>query len=269
MGAPGTIVNGAPDRPPSRDGRRPISGRKHVALAPGWAGPLFWPQASVDLFDYVFGQAGGAERFWSYGYGDLLDGMFVTASIPYERPRGPRAATRVAETSGTQQTTPWQSMCGQTAPQIEALVERIRTRLQATPEQNTALDAVKDALAQANAKIAKACPDADVTAEATERLDMMAARLIAMRQAASLVLPPLRRFYATLDDKQKALFNEVDADQATGARATIRASAARASKPQLTETGLPIKLRGELRPRANSWPILRDYVLLPRPLGNS
>ena len=29
---------------------------------PGWTGPLFWPQASVDLFDYVFGQAGGARN---------------------------------------------------------------------------------------------------------------------------------------------------------------------------------------------------------------
>jgi len=193
--------------------------------APGWAGPLFWPHASVDLFDYVFGQSGGAERFWSYGYDDLLDGMFVTASIPDERPWGPRAATRVAETGSAQPTTPWQSKCGQTAPQIEALVERIRTRLQTAPEQNAALDAVRDALVQADAKIAKACPDAAATAEATERIDMMAARLIAMRQAASLVLPSLRKFYAMLDDKQKALFDGVDPDQTAGANATIRASA--------------------------------------------
>ena len=208
--------------------RRAITSIRAVkrGAATGWAGPLFWPYASSDLFDYVFGLQEGADRFWSYGYGDVLDGMFVTAAIPNDRSRRPRVSTRIAENSsgGVEKTMPgWSGMCAQPSSRIDALVERLRTRLQPNPEQSTALEALKESLLRANAKIEAACPDS-FTKEATDRIALMASRLMAMRLAASTVSPPLRRFYETLDENQKSLFNEVDVDQLPAANAPIRIS---------------------------------------------
>jgi hypothetical protein len=114
-------------------------------------------------------------------------------------------------------------MCGQPSSRIDALVERLRTRLQPDPEQGTALEALKEALLRANARIEAACPDA-LTREATDRIDLMASRLMAMRLAASTVSPSLRRFYETLDENQKTLFNEVDDEQVPTANGSIRVS---------------------------------------------
>ena len=46
----------------------------------GWAGPVFWPYAYNDLFDYAFdpyydGLDGGL--FWAYGYDDLFAGVLL------------------------------------------------------------------------------------------------------------------------------------------------------------------------------------------------
>lgn len=195
-------------------------------VATGWAGPLFWPNASSDLFDYVFGQSGGADRFWSYGYDEVLNGMFVTAGVPNERLFRTRGAAQLADngSGAAQKTAPiWQGMCGQPPSQVNALVERIRTKLQPTPDQSAALDGLRDSLLQANARIEAACPTAPVT-EATDRMDLMVSRLLAMRQAATTVLSPLRKFYATLDDNQKSLFNAVDADETHAVNAPINVS---------------------------------------------
>src|SRR5262249_46784166 len=50
----------------------------------GWAGPVFWPYAYDDLFDYVlwpydcyydYGCYDYSDLFWAYGYEDLLSGV--------------------------------------------------------------------------------------------------------------------------------------------------------------------------------------------------
>ena len=42
----------------------------------GWVGPLFWPFAYFDIYDYaLWGPRVGAP-FWYYGYDDIYAGMF-------------------------------------------------------------------------------------------------------------------------------------------------------------------------------------------------
>jgi hypothetical protein len=189
-----------------------IRPEKRVAIA-SWAGPLFWPYAYDDIIDYVFGQREATERFWAHGYGDVLDGMFVSASV--ERQRGQRVAMQVADNanvSSPNAAPSWQSMCGSQAPNpVDGLVERIRSGVQPTSEQASSLDVLKDALTNALGRIQTACPAASAN-EATDRLDLMSARLRAMRQAAIIVLTPLKNFYATLSDDQKTRFNNLNSD---------------------------------------------------------
>ena len=43
----------------------------------GWVGPLFWPFAYFDIYDYaVWGNSLGAP-FWGYGYDDIYAGVFA------------------------------------------------------------------------------------------------------------------------------------------------------------------------------------------------
>jgi hypothetical protein len=190
----------------------------------GWVGPVFWPDASGDLLDYMFGLPGGAGRFWSYGYDDVLAAMFGSSKLPYERQRRNRG-TRVAETASDFQSLDqsWRGLCGQPPGRVDELLERLRVRLASTPHQSTALDGLKEALIQANARIVAACPD-KLALEPTERIDLMVSRLTAIRMAASTVLPPLRAIYASLDERQKALFNAEDFEQPQTVNAPIRAS---------------------------------------------
>jgi hypothetical protein len=43
----------------------------------GWAGPLFWPYAYDDLYDYTMSGHGDDPAFWDYGYNDIYTGIFT------------------------------------------------------------------------------------------------------------------------------------------------------------------------------------------------
>ena len=42
----------------------------------GWVGPLFWPFAFYDIYDYAFWGYPYDDAFWGYGYPDLYAGIF-------------------------------------------------------------------------------------------------------------------------------------------------------------------------------------------------
>ena len=61
--------------------------RAHVAARRAWArglragfvawyGPVFWPYAYSDIFDYAFWSYGYDDGFWAYAYDDFFDGVF-------------------------------------------------------------------------------------------------------------------------------------------------------------------------------------------------
>lgn len=42
----------------------------------GWVGPLFWPFAYDDVYDYAMWGYGDDAAFWDYGYNDIYTGLF-------------------------------------------------------------------------------------------------------------------------------------------------------------------------------------------------
>jgi hypothetical protein len=46
----------------------------------GWVGPLFWPFAYFDIYDYAIWGSAARAPFWGYGYDDIYTGMFA----PYD-----------------------------------------------------------------------------------------------------------------------------------------------------------------------------------------
>src|SRR6185437_14775456 len=62
----------------------------------GWYGPVFWPYAYSDIFDYAFWPGGYDDGYWDYAYDDFFDGMFWGQYGPpedyaYAGPAAPRS----------------------------------------------------------------------------------------------------------------------------------------------------------------------------------
>ena len=187
-----------------------------AAVTAGWAGPLFWPHAYDGVFEYAFGLPSDDNPFWSRGFGDVIDGMFMPPA-------------RQADSHGRrvpQSARGWENLCGSEAPKAgEAMVERIRQVVQPNEAQQAALGELRSALARATERIEGACP-AQQAATPPERLQGMIARLTAMRQAVLTVQGPLRTFYDLLSDEQKSALERSGSDgEAGNARADANLNA--------------------------------------------
>jgi hypothetical protein len=173
----------------------------------GWVGPLFWPFAYYDIYDYAFW--GDGLGFWDYGYPDIYAGIFAPygydelSSYMAPQPRGRRRA-RAA---------PLGQMCGDDSRNIAGLpIDQIQRAIQPTEAQKAALDELGNASVTAAGNIRAACPQ-QVILTAPGRLAVMQQRIEAMRSAVAILQPPLEKFYGLLNDEQKARLNALAEDQ--------------------------------------------------------
>jgi hypothetical protein len=180
---------------------------QHRSGGYGWVGPLFWPFAYHDIYDYaIWGDGIG---FWDYGYPDIYAGIFAPygyddlAGYLAPRPSGRRHA-RVA---------PLAEMCGDDSRDIAGLpIVQIETAIQPTETQGAALDELGNASIAAAQSIRAACPT-QIILTAPGRLAAMQQRIEAMVSAVATVQPALEKFYALLNDEQKARLNALADDQ--------------------------------------------------------
>jgi len=177
--------------------RRPI-------IVIGWFGPLFWPYAYGDLFDYTFAPY-AYDAFWPYAFDDLYVGLF--GPYGYEGAAysvgassgGPAAALRYVPAGP--------EVCGaQVAALTDWPIEQIAQTIQPNEPQQAALNDLRDATGKALGMLQSACPT-DLPSTPTGRLAAMRTRIEAMVSALSIVRPALDRFYGLLNDEQKARFN--------------------------------------------------------------
>ena len=183
----------------------------------GWVGPLFWPFAYYDIYDYTLWGYGYDDPFWDYGYGDIYAGIFspygYDALAGYWGDGGRRVSSR--ETSGTSGKTPDQlaQLCGDDSRDIAGLpIDKIQQALQPNEAQRAALDDLANASQKAADQIRAACPT-QIPLTAPARIAVMQQRIEAMISAVGLVQPPLQKFYDLLDDQQKAQLNGLGQDQ--------------------------------------------------------
>ena len=197
-------------------------------LVLGWFGPLFWPYAHYDLFDYVYWPY-AYDDFWPYAYDDVYYGIYGPYAYydPYGVPgRSGRGVSyrRYGVSSGRYAATtngPGRraaEVCSNQAPELtDWPIERISEVVQPTDAQRPALDELKAASAKAIEMLQSACPQ-DLPSIPTGRLAAMESRLQVMLAAVQTVRPALERFYKSLSDEQKARFNAIapagDADAA-------------------------------------------------------
>ena len=182
----------------------------HRAGFVAWYGPVFWPYAYSDIFDYAFWPHGYDDGFWDYAYDDFIDGLFWGEYGPpgdyiyaYAPPSGSRP-TRVTY-AGVQQ------LCTQPGTGITAwpFVD-IERKVGLNDEQKQVLGDVRKAAADAAATFKASCPAENVfPLTPPGRLAAMTGRLQATLEAVKVVQPALDKFYNALSDEQKERFNQL------------------------------------------------------------
>jgi hypothetical protein len=178
----------------------------------GWVGPLFWPFAYFDIYDYAIWGSGFGAPFWGYGYDDIYAGMFAPYGYDdlagYLPPRGSAApGTPNAALDQLAQ------MCGEDSRDIAGLpIDLIKQAIEPTETQRAALDDLANASVTAAQNIKAACPTR-ISLTAPNRLASMQQRIEAMIAAVATVQPSLDKFYSLLNDEQKARFNALGEDQ--------------------------------------------------------
>ena len=207
----------------------------------GWYGPVFWPYAYSDIFDYAFWPGGYDDGYWDYAYDDFFDGMFWGQG-------GPPAdyAYASAEASpGRVNYAAVQELCTQPGTGITAWpFADIEKKVGLNDDQKALLGDVRKAAADAAATFKASCPSqAAFPLTPPGRLTAMTARLQGTLDAVGVVRPSLDKFYASLSDEQKERFNEF------GPKKLANNAEAKAALPQDT------KSCGEAKPGLATLPI--------------
>lgn len=195
-----------------------------------WYGPVFWPYAYSDVFDYAFWPNGYDDGFWAYAYDDLFDGVFwgeqgapqAYAEAQTEPQAGPRATSASV-----------QELCTQPGSGVTAWpFAQIQQKVGLSAEQKSLLGEVRSAATKAGAIFKTSCPAQNAfSLTPPGRLQAMIVRLQATLEATQTVRPALEAFYNSLSDEQKERFNELGPMTAkvTTAQATTTGQASQAS----------------------------------------
>ena len=69
----------------------------HAAVFVAWAGPVFYPYAYSDIFEYTFWPYAYDDGYWAYVYDDFVDSIFFVEAAPI--PTTPMTAPRRAVTA--------------------------------------------------------------------------------------------------------------------------------------------------------------------------
>jgi hypothetical protein len=217
-------------------GRRIANGWwRHGDGGYGWVGPVFWPFAIYDIYDYtIWGDGIG---FWDYGYPDIYAAIFAPYSYDdLAAYTGPSPFGR-----RHRRVPPLQQLCGDDNREIAGLpIDQIQSAIQPNETQRAALDDLANALILAAQVIRASCP-AQTAFTAPGRLAVMQQRIEAMIKAELAVQQPLGKIYDLLDDEQEARLNALAEDRR-------KMSAANAA------TEAPAHGCGAAQPAALQWP---------------
>lgn len=179
--------------PPQADQRR--SEQRDTAQL-GWVGTAAWPSAYQDILTFTFWPAENAEAIRGRGF-DLIAAA-VAGAPSAARPR--QVATTGSATAARADACADSRNVDDKWP-----ADRIEKTLQLTAEQRAALDQLQQATAQAIKTVKAGCRD-DAALPAPARLDATVQQLWAVRDAGIFIRAPLKNFYDSLSDSQKASF---------------------------------------------------------------
>jgi hypothetical protein len=186
--------------------------RGHRAAFVAWLGPVFWPYAYSDIFEYTFWPTAYDPGYWAYAYDDFVDTVFWGTDSPYSayaRYPEPGAAITDFRARGRTSVSPQtlRQLCADPDKGVTAWpIAEITRAVRPTPEQRALLDELKAAAAKAADVFKESCADSFAMTP-PGRLRAMTNRVSATLNAVRIVRPALEQFYNSLNDEQKARFN--------------------------------------------------------------
>ncbi|MGY4235278.1 exonuclease VII large subunit [Bradyrhizobium sp. USDA 4449] len=220
---------------------------RHPAVFVAWLGPVFWPYAYSDIFDYTFWSYAYEPDYWAYAYDDFVDTVFWGGDSPYsayastnsyDYPQSGGSRRAHARASVNPQTL--QQMCGTPDKGVTAWpLGDIERAVQPTPEQRALLDELKAAAAKAADVFKNSCSETYALTP-PGRLRAMMNRISATLEAVKIVRPALENFYNSLSDEQQARFNALGPNVGDGAQQQ-QANAENCGDPKSGLTQLPIQ----------------------------
>ncbi|WP_245502272.1 Spy/CpxP family protein refolding chaperone [Bradyrhizobium betae] len=221
---------------------------RHPAVFVAWLGPVFWPYAYSDIFDYTFWSYAYEPGYWAYAYDDFVDTVYWGDDSPYsayastnpsDYPQaggGSRARPRANVSPQT-----LQQLCGTPDKGVTAWpLADIARAVRPTPEQRALLDELKTAAANAAASFKDSCAETYALTPAG-RLRAMTHRISATLEAVKIVRPALENFYNSLSDEQQARFNALGPHVGDRSPQQQEASAESCGDPKSGLTQLPIQ----------------------------
>ncbi|MFY9685501.1 MAG: Spy/CpxP family protein refolding chaperone, partial [Pseudolabrys sp.] len=212
----------------------------HRATFVAWYGPVFWPYAYSDVFDYTFWPAGYDDGYWSYVYDDFFDGVFWGEAGPPQEYAYAAPSPRSSSGSASRPSyTAVRDLCRQPGNGVTAWpFADIERKVRLNAEQKELLADIRKASQDAAAVFKASCPPEDsFPLTPPGRLASMTARLDATLQAVQTVRPALEAFYASLSDEQKERFNELG-PKPTAANAEAREASQAADSCKQPKPGL-------------------------------
>ena len=192
--------------------RRAWSVGLRAAFVP-WYGPVFWPYAYADVFDYAFWPSGYDDGYFAYAYDDFFDGVFWGQAGPppeYSYAYAPAGARAARPTATRSTSAAMEELCNQPGTGITAwpLAEISKVGLNA--DQKQLLDHVRSAGQKAASAFKASCPAKNTFAMTPPgRLQAMTLRLTATLEAVQTVRPAMEAFYNSLSDEQKERVNKI------------------------------------------------------------
>jgi hypothetical protein len=210
-----------------------------------WYGPVFWPYAYSDIFDYAFWPGGYDEGYWDYAYDDFFDGVFFGEAGPADiYDNGVATSAQPAPQASYASV---QALCKQPGSGVTAWpIAEISTKVGLNDEQKQLLGDVKSAGDKAASEFQASCPtEAAFPLTPPGRLSAMTARLDATLEAVQTVRPALEKFYGSLSDEQKERFNEIGPKNAKTASTETTGTSAKdadsCKQPKVGLTNLPME----------------------------
>jgi hypothetical protein len=212
-----------------------------------WRSAVYWPYAYTDVFHYTFWPQAYEPGYWAYIYDDLFDSVFFPDGAPYvEYVEGPYEGPYARETTGSAPRREVPGRVPQAARQVCAEpdkgvtawpFERIATAVKPNSEQKDLLAKLEAAAGEAADRLKQACPE-NLPMTPGGRLQAMTLRLQATLDAVKIVRPPLEAFYDSLNDEQKARFNEIGPDVGRSAQRNVAPQAAKEANCGGAKSGL-------------------------------
>jgi hypothetical protein len=205
-----------------RAGTAPLAPRRawslglRAAFVP-WYGPVFWPYAYSDVFDYAFWPSGYDDGYFAYAYDDFFDGVFWGQAGPppeYSYAYAPPSATAARPPSATaarRTSAAMEELCTQPGTGVTAWpLAEINSKVGLNANQKQLLDHVRSAGQKAASAFKASCPAKNTFAMTPPgRLQAMTLRLTATLEAVQTVRPAMEAFYNSLSDEQKERVNKI------------------------------------------------------------